>query len=724
MNMSQLRMIIAICVLFVAFPLQAIEIDDIFSGKYRTKSVSGIRPSADGVHYTCLSPERTCIVRYAYATGLPVDTLLDVNRVPGTPIKAIGGYSFGVDESRMMVFTEAESIYRRSYSAVYYITDVKSHILKRLSTQCPKQRIATLSPDGEKVAFVYENNIYVKNLSDNTETAVTHDGEYNKIMYGVTDWVYEEEFAQTTLMAWSPDSKTLAFVRTDESGVEEYPMQLFRSPSYKYDTPQDVYPRYAGFKYPVAGVDNSKVSLCVWNGGEVRLVTLPYEAEYLPALHFIPKTGEAVITALNRQQNHIRLIAVDVNTLSSRLLYEDIDEKYIQERDIVSAIFYPDCFMTFSERSGYRHIYQYSYDGTLQRVVTSGDWEVTDYYGRDSKGNIYYQSCEEGPLYRAVYCVDKKGKRRKLSADKGTNMAWFNPSCTYYINQYSNINTPPIYTLNDVKRRKEVRTLEDNAGYPVGDLIIPEFFTFTNETGETLNGFIMKPKDFDATRCYPVIMTQYSGPGSQEVLDKWISIDWVQCFVPEGVIVACVDGRGTGARGRDFRQCTYKQLGVIETQDQIAAARYMASQPYVDASRIAIWGWSFGGYMTLMTMSSVADVYCAGVSIAPVTDWRFYDTVYTERYMSTPQENGEGYNVASALNRAKDLSGSLLIMAGTADDNVHYTHTLRYVDELVAANKQFEMQLYTDRNHSIYGRNARPHLYKRFIEFFRTKLLK
>ncbi len=724
MSMNCRKIVTLLSVAIVALSVQAIEVDDIFSGKYRAKSVAGIRPSADGVHYTCLSPDRTSIVRYAYATGKVVDTLLDIKKVPDMPMKSIGGYSFGTDENRMLVYTDEEYIYRRSFKATYYFTIVGSNKLQLLSVDCPKQRIATLSLDGTKVAFVYDNNIYVKNLIDESELQVTRDGAFNKVMYGVTDWVYEEEFAQTTLMAWSPDSRTLAFVRTDESGVEEYPMQLFRSASYIYDTPQEVYPRYAGFKYPVPGVDNSRVSLCVWNGGDVVSVSLPYEAEYLPAIHFIPRTGEAVITMLNRRQNHIRLVAVDVNSLKARLLYEDIDKNYIHERDIISAIFYPDCFLTFSERSGYRHIYQYDYNGKLRRAVTSGEWEVTDYYGRDNKGNIYYQSCEEGALYRAVYCVDKKGKRHKLSEQKGTNSAWFNPSCTYYINQYSNVNTPPIYTLNDVRRKKEVRTLEDNAGYPVNDLIIPEFFTFKTSEGIELNGFIMKPKDFDATRRYPVVMTQYSGPGSQEVLDKWISIDWEQAFVPEGVIVACVDGRGTGARGRDFRQCTYLNLGVTEAKDQIEAARYIASLPYVDASRVAIWGWSFGGYMTLMTMSSSADVYKAGVAIAPVTDWRFYDTVYTERYMATPQENKNGYDASSALLRAKELAGNLLIVAGTADDNVHYTHTLRYVDELVAVDKQFEMQLYTDRNHSIYGRNARPHLYKRFIKFFREQLLK
>ena len=708
-------------------PLSSMEVDDLFSGKYRVKTVAGIRPSADGVHYTCLSPDRTCIVRYAYATGEAVDTLLNVGKVSGRPVKAIAGYSFGSKEDRMLVYTDVEMIYRRSFRAAYYFTSVGSNELQPFSDRFSQQQIATLSPDGSRVAFVYENNIYVKNLLDGTETQVTRDGEKNKILNGITDWVYEEEFAQTRLMAWSPDSRALAFVRTDESGVQEYPMQMFCSSSGEYDDPQEVYPRYAGFKYPVAGADNSKVSFRVWkeDAGNLETVVLPVDGDtYLPAITIIPKTGEWVVTAINRLQNHIRLLAVDIQDNTSRLLYEDKSDTYINEQDITSAVFYPDCFMAFSEKTGYRHIYQYGYDGKLQRTVTAGNWEVTDYYGRDAKGNIYYQSTEEGPLYRTLYCVDKKGRCRKLSARKGNNSAWFNPSCTYYISQYSNTFTPPVYALNDVKRKRVVRVLEDNAGYPVEDFIGKEFFTMTTADSIVLNGFIMKPADFDSTRRYPVVMMQYSGPGSQQVLDAWSSADWQQVLVPQGFIVACVDGRGTGARGTAFRSCTYGRLGVLEAQDQIAAARYMASQSYVDPERIAIWGWSFGGFTTLMSMSMSKDVYKAGVAIAPVTDWRFYDTVYTERYMSVPQDNAEGYDAASPLCRAKDLSGNLLIVAGTADDNVHYTNMLRYIDALVAADKSFEMQMYTDRNHSIYGGNARPHLYKRFIDFFRCQLLR
>lgn len=726
MKLNLPEILCAVALTVGAAPLSSMEVDDLFSGKYRAKSVAGIRPSADGVHYTCLSPDRTCIVRYAYATGEVVDTLLDVARVPGKPVQSISGYSFGEDEDRMLIYTDVEMIYRRSFRAAYYFTRVGSHALQPLSEQFPKQQIATLSPDGTRVAFVHENNIYVKNLLDGSEVQVTHDGEKNKILNGVTDWVYEEEFAQTRLMAWSPDSRALAFVRTDESDVQEYPMQLFCTPSGRYDAPDDVYPRYAGFKYPVAGADNSRISFRVWkeNDGTPHAVALPVDGEtYLPAINIIPRTGEWVVTALNRLQNHIRLLAVDIEKETTRLLYEDTSDTYINEEDITSAVFYPDCFMAFSEKTGYRHIYQYGYDGKLQRTVTAGEWEVTDYYGRDARGNIYYQSTEEGPLYRTLYCIDRKGKRRKLSTRPGNNTAWFNPSCTYYISQYSNAVTPPVYTLHDAKRRRVVRTLEDNADFPVEDFVRKEFFTFTTPEGVELNGFMMKPADFDTTRRYPVVMMQYSGPGSQQVLDAWSSADWQQVLVPQGFIVACVDGRGTGARGTEFRCCTYGQLGVLEAQDQISAARYMASLPYVDAGCIAIWGWSFGGFTTLMSMSMSSGVYKAGVAIAPVTDWRFYDTVYTERYMSTPQQNRAGYDAASPLCRAASLSGNLLIVSGTADDNVHYTNTLRYINALVAADKQFEMQMYTDRNHSIYGGNSRQHLYKKFIEFFHRQLL-
>ncbi|MCD7710649.1 MAG: S9 family peptidase, partial [Porphyromonadaceae bacterium] len=670
------------CLLTCVVPARSLTVEDLFSGEFRPRSIVGITPSADGVHYTCLSPDRTCIVRYAYATGEAVDTLLDVNKVETSAIERIGGYSLSGDEKSLLVFTGAEMIYRRSFRAAYYFSPVKSDTLQAISDRFPKQQAALLSPDGSRVAFVHENNIYVKNLSDGTEREVTRDGEKNRILNGITDWVYEEEFAQTRLMVWSPDSRALGFVRTDESRVQEYPMQWFCSLSGRYEDPQEVYPRYAGFKYPVAGADNSLVSFRVWReeADSAETIALPVDAEsYLPALTVIPSTGEWVVTALNRLQNRLRLLAVSPHDNTVRTLYEEQTDTYINENDLTSAIFCPDCFLVFSERTGYRHLYQYGYDGILQRAVTSGDWEVTDYYGRDEKGNVYYQSDEEGPLYRAVYCVDKRGKCRKLSLERGTQTAWFNPSCTYYISQYSNAGQPPVYQLNDVKRQLVVRTLEDNAGYPVEKLIPKEFFTFETEDGETLNGFLMKPVDFDSTHRYPVVMMQYSGPGSQQVVDAWGSVDWQQALVPHGIIVACVDGRGTGGRGVAFRSCTYRKLGIQEAQDQIAAARYMAAQPYVDPQRLAIWGWSFGGFTTLMVLS-MDTLYKAGVAIAPVTDWRFYDSIYTERYMSTPQENSEGYDAASPLNRAKELSGNLLIVAGTGDDNVHYTNTLRYID--------------------------------------------
>lgn len=693
-----------------------VDLKAIVDGHFRQKtSVGEMRSLPDGEYYTAMNPERDMIVKYAYRTGEPVDTLFNTKTARECTFDDFDGYTISSTGHHLIVWRETEAIYRRSRKMVVYDYDVRRNYVKPISDAPGKQMIPTFSPDGRMCAFVRDNNIWIRKFDYDTEVQVTKDGELNKILNGITDWVYEEEFSVTNLMAWSPDSEYLAYVRFDESEVPEYSMQMYGD---------GYYPSYYKFKYPKAGEKNSKVSLhayCVQTR-DTKTLKVPVDGDsYIPRITFTKNEDQLAVMTLNRQQNIFNMYFVNPKSGVSRLILRDENKCYVDSEWLTSIHFLKDGFTYVSEQDGYAHIYLYSPTGVMQRQVTKGNWDVTRFIGIDEKTKtVYYESAEESPTQRAVYKIDAKGVKVKLSKSVGTNSASFSADYAYYVNRYSNANTPVRITVNETKTGKELRVLQDNAALRERlkeyRFAPREFMTVHTASDYEFNAWMIKPADFDPSKKYPVMMTQYSGPNSQRVLDSY-SFGWEYYLASKGIIVVCVDGRGTGARGEAFRKCTYMRMGELESRDQVEAAQALGELPYIDKNRIAIWGWSFGGYNTLMALTVGNGTFKVGIAVAPPTDWRFYDTVYTERFMRTPQENFEGYNATSPLLRAKELKGKLLLIHGTADDNVHFMQSLEYAEALVQAGIQFDMHVYKDRNHGISGGNTSYHLYTKMSNY-------
>ncbi|OAV70232.1 Prolyl tripeptidyl peptidase precursor [Bacteroidales bacterium Barb6] len=693
-----------------------VTLQEAVGGDFRQATAVGeMRPATDGEHYTATNKERTMIIRYAYRTGQPTDTLFDVRKARECTFDTFDEYEISGNGHHILVWRDVERLYRRSFKATVYDYDVRRNYVKPLTDTGRKAMIPTFSPDGRMCSYVIDNNIWIRKFDFDTELQITRDGETNRVLNGTTDWVYEEEFAVTSLMAWSPDSDCLAFVRSDETEVPEYSMQMYG---------KGLYPDFHIFKYPKAGERNSTVTLHAYNiqTRDTKKMELPADAEtYIPRILFTTNTDQLAVLTLNRHQNIFNMYYANPKSGVFRLILRDENKAYINSDWLYDIRFTAAGFTYVSEKDGYAHIYQYSPTGILQRQVTQGNWDVTAYLGTDEiTKTVYYESAEESPLRRSVYAIDSKGAKTRLTAQEGTNRATFSSNFAYFVNSYSNANTPARITVNETKSRKELRVLQDNAALrtKLADYAFSpkEFITIRTASDIELNAWIIKPADFDPAKKYPVLMTQYSGPGSQEVLDQY-SFGWEQYLAANGIIVVSVDGRGTGARGEAFRKCTYLRMGELESCDQTEAAQALARYPYIDGSRIAIWGWSFGGYNTLMAMTTGNGTFKAGIAVAPPTDWKYYDTIYTERFMRTPKENFEGYAATSPLERAKDLQGKLLLVHGTADDNVHFMQSLAYAEALVQAGKQFDMHVYQDRNHSINGGNTRLHLYTKMSNF-------
>lgn len=693
-----------------------VDLKEITDGKYRQITAIGeMRSLPDGEHYTAMNNDRSMIIKYSYRTGNPVDTLFNARTARESTFDDFDGYNISSTGHHILVWRETEPIYRRSFKAMVYDYDVRRNYVKPLSDSKNKQMIPTYSPDGRMCAYVVDNNIWIRKFDYDTEVQVTKDGELNKILNGITDWVYEEEFAVTNLMAWSPDSEYLAYVRFDESEVPEYSMQMWGN---------GLYPGYYNFKYPKAGEKNSKVTLHSYSVAtkDIKELKVPVDADsYIPRITFTTNPEQLAVMTLNRQQNVFNMYYANPKSGVFRLILQDENKCYVDSEWLTSIHFNPNGFTYVSEQDGYSHIYLYSPTGVMQRQVTRGNWDVTRLIGYDNATKVtYYESAEESPLRRSVYKIDQKGVKTKLSESEGTNSADFSANYAYFVNNYSNANTPAVITVNETKSKKVLRVLQDNAALREKlantSFSKKEFFKVHTASDYELNAWIVKPVDFDESKKYPVLMVQYSGPNSQQVLDKY-GFDWEHYLAANGIIVVSVDGRGTGARGEAFRKCTYMRMGDLESRDQVEAAQALGKLPYVDAKRIAIWGWSFGGYNTLMSMSVGNGTFKAGIAVAPPTDWKYYDSVYTERFMRTPKENFSGYAATSPIKLAKDLQGKLLLVHGTADDNVHFQQTMDYAEALVQAGKQFDMQVYKDRNHSIYGGNTRYHLYTRMSNF-------
>ena len=680
-------------------------------GTFEQKTVSGVRSLSDGERYTTMSDGR--VLCFSYRTGEPAGVLFDASAAE--PRIEFTDYVLSADERRLLLTTDVEPIYRHSFTAEYWIYDRQDGSLRRLSQGGPQQQ-AQFSPDGSRVAFVRGGNLFVADPTAGSERQLTFDGRFNHIINGLPDWVYEEEFSFARAFAWSPDGRKIAYLRFDESRVKQYNMNRFAG---------GLYPENYTFKYPKAGEQNSVVELYCCDaadGSMVRMDTGEQTDQYIPRLFWTP-TGQLGFYRLNRLQNHFEVLLCD-SSGASRVVYDERNDRYVERVDGRTVTFLPDGdrFVVRSERDGFMHLYLYSVSEGLLGRITSGEWEVTELLGIEGD-RVYYLSTETSPLRRDLYTVrlDGRGKRRLTGGD-GTYRIAPSRGFRYFISYFSNVRTPNRLTLHRLDGRL-VRTLEDNAALraKLDELQVPvkEFFRFATSEGVELNGYMVRPNGFDSSRRYPVLMTQYSGPGSQQAADRW-TIGWEDVLVQQGYIVACVDGRGTGFRGEEFKKCTYGELGKYETVDQIEAARYLASLPYVDPDRIGIYGWSYGGFMALNCILKGNDVFRAAIAVAPVTSWRFYDTIYTEIYNGLPQDNPSGYDDNSPIHFADRLKGKLLIAHGTGDDNVHIQNTYEMITKLVEYDKPFELYVYPDRNHGMGP--SRHHLMERCIEFVQRNL--
>tara|TARA_Y200000002_G_scaffold94560_1_gene76223 strand:- start:181 stop:2289 length:2109 start_codon:yes stop_codon:yes gene_type:complete len=682
------------------------------------KSVSGFNSMQDGNYYSKLDKkeDNSQINKYSFRTGQKIRTLVNSKNVEID----INNYTFSKDEKKVLFANETEKIYRYSSKSIYHIYNLKTKKLEKLSDD--KVMYADFSPSGDKVAYVNSNNLFVKDLYNSKTIQITTDGELNQIINGATDWVYEEEFGLTQAFFWSPDGKKIAFYKFDEREVKEFSMDMFNT---------ELYPSQYQFKYPKAGEDNSKLSIHIYNfdDREITMISLNKSYEYIPRMNWTKSNDLLYVLAMNRHQNELDFILYNTTNSSSEILFSEKDKYYIEVHDNTTFTDDGQNLIWTSEKSGFNHIYLVNLENGQSQQVTTGNWEVTKYHGMNQDDNkVFYTSNEEGAINKSLYCINLDGSdKTKMSEDLGTHSSKFSNGMKYYSNTYSTADTPPYISLHN-DTGKEIRVLEDNADLSTKmeefDLTKKEFFSFTTSEDVNLNGWMIKPSDFDPNKRYPVFMFLYGGPGSQQVVNSWgwFNYFWYQHLAQKGYIVACVDNRGTGGRGAEFKKMTYLQLGKYETIDQIEANRYLAKLPYVDKNRIGIQGWSYGGYMSSLAITKGADVFKTAIAVAPVTNWRYYDNIYTERYMRTPQENASGYDDNSPINHVDSLKGNYLLIHGTADDNVHVQNTYEMVSALVKANKQFDLFVYPDKNHGIYGGNTRLHLYKLMTEYILENL--
>ena len=706
-----------------------ITLKDVTGKTFTPKYITGADPIKGTDRYASISNDGRQIIEYAFKTGNQTRVLFDIANTHGESIKQLDGYTLSPDGKRMLIQTNTHKIYRRSFTADYYIYTIQSRKLEKLSTGGPQQ-IPTWSPDGNQIAFVRNNNIFlVKLLYDNAESQITKDGKFNEIINGVPDWVYEEEFSTNRSLCFTADSRMLCWIKYDERKVKEYSLQLFMG-SHPTMKANEVYPGTYTYKYPKAGEDNSIVS--VWSyeiqTHKTNRLQVPLEGDgYIPRIKSTNDANRIIVFTMNRHQDVLNLYAVNPRTTLSQLLIKEQGDKYVKEEAMEGIAIGQNSILLPSDRDGYMHLYLYNMNGSLIRKIGDGNYDITSIYGYDeTTGDVYYQAAGINPHDRQIFVSHKNGKTERLTDTNGWNKAVFSGDYKYFLNTWSNYNTPYVFTIRDSKGKvlstpvdnKELKEKVKTYGFNGR-----ETFSFTTSEGVKLDGWMVKPKDFDTNKKYPVILFQYSGPGSQQVIDAWNAgsmgnggaFDYY--LAQQGFIVACVDGRGTGGRGAAFEKCTYLRIGELESRDQVETALWLGKQSYIDKERIGIWGWSFGGFNTLMSMSEGRPVFKAGVAVAPPTNWRYYDTIYTERYMRTPKENGSGY-ATNPIQRANALHGALLICHGMADDNVQPQNTMEYTEALIQADKDLKENIYTNRNHGIYGGNTRTHLLRQISNWF------
>lgn len=725
-----MKRIFCFFLLFTVFPTilsaqdKELTLEDIWLGRFYQERMQSLQSLKSGKEYVVENYNRqngtVSIDVYSYETGKKTRTLLSTKDIEG--LNSFSSFQLSENEDKVILGTQIEAIYRRSSKGVYYVYDLNDKSLEKIREEKIKE--PTFSPDASKVAYVFENNIYIKNLKTGKTTQVTTDGEKNKIINGVTDWVYEEEFSFVQAYFWNKNGEHIAFLRFDETEVPVFSMDIYGTYG------NDLYPRQETFKYPKAGEKNSEVTLHIYDVSQnnTQLVELPVSYEYIPRIKWTNDPNILSVQAMNRHQNNLDLIFVNTATDESTVVMNERNNTYIDVDDDLTFL-NDNSFIWTSEKDGWNHIYHYSKTGKLLQQITKGQWEVTNFYGFDPRaGRVYYQSTENGSINRDVYSIRKDGENKvRLSQQTGTNSADFSADYTYFINSHTSAETPYVFTLHLSKNAKLVRKIKDNSKLlekiEPYNLSKKEFSTI-EVNGNELNMWIIKPADFDPNKKYPLLMFQYSGPGSQSVSNTFFNVNdyWYQLLAQKGYIVACVDGRGTGFKGAEFKKVTQLELGKYELEDQRDAAKLLGNRDYIDENRIGIWGWSYGGFMAANAIFQAPDVFAMAISVAPVTSWRFYDTIYTERYMTTPQENPEGYDRNSPITHVNGLEDPFLLIHGTADDNVHVQNTMQLVSALISAGKQFDMFVYPDRNHGIYGGNTRLHLYRMMTDFILENL--
>ena len=690
-----------------------ISLEEIFTErKFSQDWVWGLNSMNDGLHYTIINRKEDnalAIEKFSYKNGEFIEDIITSNDIDSLEFDS---YKFSTDETKLLLEVESSSIYRYSYESFVYEYNISEDKLTKINEN--KIRLAEFSPDGTMISYVYQNNLYIYNINTKQTIQCTNNGKINNIINGATDWVYEEEFAIVKGYEWSDNSEYLAYYVFDESKVKEFSMDIFNS---------NLYPEQSKFKYPKAGEENSIVEIFIFNlekKEHIKAKINKSDDDYIPRIKW-NLDSKLCVQKLNRHQNHLQLIFINPNSGEGELKYEEFDEHYIDIHD--NLIFTNNGFLWSSEKDGYNHLYFFEYKKNKMKKITKGEWEITNFYGFDKENNIiYYQSNEKSPLTKSIYSINLKGKNKKLlSKSIGVNNADFSKTFKYFINTHSSANSPNYITLQN-NEGEVIRVLKDSK--KLNDTLIEynlsskEFFSFKTDYNVKLNGWIMKPEDFDENKKYPVLMYVYGGPGNQQVLDSWSGhYMWYQLLCQKGYIIVCIDNRGTGGRGSEFKKCTYKELGKLETEDQIAGAKYLSTLKYVDINRVGIWGWSYGGYMSSLCLLKGNEYFNTAIAVAPVTNWRYYDTIYTERYMRTPQENPDGYDLNSPINYVDLLKGNYLLIHGSADDNVHYQNTMEMISALVKNNKQFELFVYPDKNHSIYGGNTRIHLFTKITNF-------
>ncbi|KOP40159.1 S9 family peptidase [Flavobacterium sp. WLB] len=723
MNTSKITVVLLFIVASV-FGQQKITVENIYGGAFRAKGMDELQSLKNTNQYTVLNVDQASrtmqIDLYDFATLKKVSNLIDTKNHKELQ-DGIDSYTFDASEKKILIACNSNQIFRHSFTADYFLYDIASKSLTKLvdfQIQEP-----TFSPDGTKIAYARENNLYVYDVASKKSTAVTTDGKKNAVINGITDWVYEEEFAFVRAFDWSKDSKKLAYIRFDESQVPEFSMSIFK---------KDLYPTIETFKYPKAGEKNSVVSLHIYDaaGNASKKVDLGnYNDFYIARMQWTNDNNTLSAQVLNRHQDNLDLLFIDGTTAAAKVVLNEKDKAYVDVTDNLTFL-KDNSFIWTSEKDGFNHIYVFDKTGKLKNQVTKGNWEVVSYYGFDEKTKtIFYQSTENGSINRDIYRISLDGKNKtRLTTKVGTSAATFSPNFQYFITTFSSNLVPTTYTLNEAKTGKEIQVIENNQALAdklkAYNLPAKEFFVLKTAKGNELNAWILKPKDFDPSKKYPVFMYQYSGPGSQQVNNDWNNSDdyWFLSLTQQGYIVACVDGRGTGFKGADFKKVTQKELGKYEVEDQIDAAKVIGAYPYVDASRIGIFGWSYGGFMSSNCIFQGNDVFKMAIAVAPVTNWRFYDSVYTERYMQTPEENASGYDQNSPINHVDKLKGKFLLIHGSGDDNVHVQNSMQMMEALIQANKQFESQIYPDKNHGIYGGKTRIQLYNKMTNFIKENL--